>query len=320
MPYELDHRLVVGVASSALFDLTDSHHAFLQGLDHYRTYQEEHADEPLAPGVAFPFIERLLGLNDLAPADRPVEVFVLSKNDPVTGLRVMKSIEHHGLSISRAHFTEGTAPYAYIRALNISLFLSGNRADVDVAIALGHTAGVVLGSAAVGTSEPNDHAVRIAFDFDGVLAGDEAEQIYQSAGIEEFRVSEVEQRATPLNPGPLHAFVTALTRIQRLELAKLEADPSYVPRIRISIVTARDAPAHERAVTTLRAWGFKIDDAFFLGGVAKDRVLRVLQPHIFFDDQDIHLSPVADSVASVLIPSGIMNRPASPPTAALGAE
>lgn len=307
MPYELDHRLVVGVASSALFDLTASHEAFMQGLDHYRTYQDAHADEPLAPGVAFPFIQRLLALNDLSPADRLVEVFVLSKNDPVTGLRVMKSIEHHGLSISRALFTEGTAPYAYIRALNISLFLSGNRADVDEAIALDHSAGVVLGSAAVGARELDD-AVRIAFDFDGVLASDEAEQVFQASGIEEFRLNEVAQRATPLSPGPLHAFVTALTRIQRLELTRSEEDPTYHPRIRVSIVTARDAPAHERAITTLREWGFKVDDAFFLGGVAKDRVLRVLQPHIFFDDQVTHLSPVADAVASVLIPSGIMNR------------
>ncbi len=310
MPYELDHRLVVGIASSALFDLTESHAAFDQGLEYYRGYQDAHENEPLAPGVAFPFIKRLLALNDLSPNDRLVEVFVLSKNDAVTGLRVMRSIESHGLGITRAVFTEGKAPYDYVSALNISLFLSGNRTDVEQATALGLPAGVVLGSAAVGVhgAGADDGELRVAFDFDGVLASDESEQVFRRSGITEFHHNERLKRGTPLTPGPLRDFVTALTRIQEIERLRAGDDAAYIPRVRVSLVTARDAPAHERAVHTLREWGVKIDDAFFLGGVEKARVLRVLQPHIFFDDQRTHLDPVADAVASVLLPYGVANK------------
>ena len=95
MPYELENRLVVGVASSALFDLAESDDYFRKyGEDDYRRYQDKHIDDRLLPGVAFPFIQRLLGLNDLrADTDPVVEVIVLSKNDPSTGLRVLRSVK-----------------------------------------------------------------------------------------------------------------------------------------------------------------------------------------------------------------------------------
>lgn len=309
MPYELGHRLVVGVASSALFDLTESHRAFQKGLAAYRTYQDQHKDEPLAPGVAFPFVQRLLGLNDLSPADPLVEVFVLSKNDPVTGLRVMSSIASHGLPITRAVFTEGQAPFEYMSALHMSLFLSGNRDDVLGATALGFPAGLVLGAAAVGDFDPEDLSgeLRVAFDFDGVLADDESERVHQTQGLAAFQSNESAKKVTPHNPGPLQGFVLALTRIQQAERQHAADDAAYAPRVRVSIVTARNAPAHERAVNTLREWNVQVNDAFFLGGVEKARILRVLRPHIFFDDQRGHLDPVREDVASVLVPYGVMN-------------
>lgn len=309
MPYELEHRLVVGVASSALFDLTDSHAAFLEGLEAYQTYQEKHEEVPLRPGVAFPFVKRLLDLNDLSAGDPLVEVIVLSKNDPITGLRVMSSVAHHGLPISRAIFTEGQSPHRYMAELNMSLFLSGSRTDVESAISLGFPAGVVLGWTAVDDSTADDSPseLRVAFDFDGVLADDEAEKVFQSKGLEAFHMSERANRVAPHNPGPLHSFIIALKGIQEVERRRAIDNPDYIPRVRVSIVTARNAPAHERAVTTLRDWGVRVHDAFFLGGISKDRILRVLRPHIFFDDQRTHLEPVQDVVGCVLVPYGIAN-------------
>lgn len=311
MPYDLDSRLVIGVASSALFDLTDSHAAFKGGITAYRDFQKAHEDVPLEPGVAFPFIQRLLGLNDIAPVGDPlVEVFVLSRNDPVTGLRVMSSLEHHALPITRAIFTEGQSPYPYMEELNMSLFLSGNRADVDAAMALGFPSGLVLGTAAVGTDPSIDRGhgeLRVAFDFDGVLADDASEAVNQSEGLPAFQHLESTNKFTPHNPGPLHRFVQALSRIQRSEKAHAADDTDYVPRVRVSIVTARNAPAHARAVNTLREWKLIVNDAFFLGGVEKAKILRVLRPHIFFDDQHGHLDPVQHAVASVLVPYGVMN-------------
>ncbi|MFF3066086.1 5'-nucleotidase [Oerskovia sp. NPDC057915] len=339
-PYDLDHRLVVGVSSSALFDLSTSQRVFdEQGIEAYRAYQDRYRDRTLRRGVAFEFVQRLLSLNDLSPdaQDPLVEVFVLSKNDPSTGLRVMSSVAAYGLPISRAIFTQGLAPYAYIPALNISLFLSGDAGDVRRATTLGHPAGQVLGSAAVGhlaaagpTAEhppgapvtageaevaADDAAeLRVAFDFDGVLADDSAERIFQSDGLEQFHQYESARKVTEHHAGPILPFLRALSTIQRREDERVAEDPTYRPRVRVSIVTARSAPSHERAVNTLRSWGVTVNDAFFLGGADKGRVLRVLRPHIFFDDQRGHLDPVAREVASVLVPYGVTNEVTAVPS------
>lgn len=124
MPFDLTNRLVVGLASSALFDLSESDEVFRsKGEQVYREYQYENQDIPLKKGVAFPFIRRLLSLNKLNPNDPPVEVILLSRNDPDTGLRVMNSIEHYALPMTRAVFLQGTSPHIYIPAFNIELFL-----------------------------------------------------------------------------------------------------------------------------------------------------------------------------------------------------
>jgi len=184
MPYELDDRLVIGVASSAVFDLTDADHVFkTRGEEEYRKFQEANLGNPLPKGIAFPFIKRLLSINDLSPSDPLVEVVLLSRNDPDTGLRVMKTIEHYGLGITRAIFMQGRAPYEYIPALNIALFLSANKPDVEAAIRVGHPAGQVLDSKF--DDDDEDRTLRIAFDFDGVLAGDESEAVMQSSGLAE---------------------------------------------------------------------------------------------------------------------------------------
>lgn len=309
MAYDLERRLVVGVASSAVFDLSDSDSVFRQdGEEKYRNYQEENLHNPLPKGIAFPFVKRLLSLNDLSPnkADPLVEVVLLSRNDPDTGLRVMNTIAHYGLDITRAIFMQGKSPYEYIPAFNIALFLSANKPDVDAAIRIGYPAGQALDSAFQDDEE--DNTLRIAFDFDGVLAGDESEAVMQSSGLDKFHEHETLNVMQPHNPGPLQKFLVEMSKIQRIEEGYRNKHPDYKNRLRISIVTARNAPSHERALRTLKSWGVMANDAFFLGGVEKGKVLSVLKPHIFFDDQSGHLRSASSVVPSVHIPFGITNR------------
>ena len=312
MAYELENRLVIGLASSALFDLSESHKVFERdGEEAYRQYQEENLDEQLAPGVAFPFIKRLLSLNDLSEPDDPlVEVIVLSKNDPDTGLRVMRSIQTHGLPITRAVFMQGRSPHKFIPAFNMSLFLSANRDDVRQAMAAGHPAGQVLESDAV---DDDSRDLRLAFDFDGVLADDTSERVMQDDGLPGFHKYETANRATAHNPGPLRDLLVHINKIQTREEARHSEDRAYKPRVHVAIVTMRSAPSHERAVRSLKAWGVTVNDAFFLGGVDKGKVLEILKPHIFFEDQLGNLTNAARVAPSVYVPFGVMNEPAADP-------
>lgn len=306
MSYELSNKLVVGVASSALFDLTESDAVFKsEGESGYREYQAERLNTALEPGTAFPFIRRLLSLNDLRSKDEPlVEVIILSRNDPDTGLRVMHSIKHHKLDITRAIFMQGRSPYKFMGALEMSLFLSANPHDVREALGLGFAAGQVIGNS-VSTSDGND--LRIAFDFDGVLADDSSELIMQQSGLEAFQENEVMNVAVPMRKGRLADFLRNVNRIQAVEDDLKRADSGYNRRLHVAIVTARNAPAHERVVRTIQSWGLRVNDAFFLGGIDKGAVLRVLKPHIFFDDQLRNLTSAADAIPSVHIPFGSLN-------------
>lgn len=300
--------LTIGIASSALFDLTESDSIFReQGEAAYAAFQRAHADETLLPGVAFPFIRRLLSLNEIAQADQTlVDVIVLSRNSPDTGLRVLNSAAFHGLDVRGAIFTEGQSPYVYMSSLNMSLFLSADARDVKGAVALGFPAGQVLPSTAV--DDPHDHELRIAFDFDGVLADDSADSAFLDGGLDAFNSSEANQQRIPLPPGPLNRLLEAINRLQRLEDDLLAADADYQRRIRVSIVTARGVPSHARPVHSLEAWGLKVDNAFFMAGLPKHPVLAELRPHIFFEDHMDTAASAASSVPSVHIPFGYRNQ------------
>jgi 5'-nucleotidase len=305
MPFPIDDKLVIAVASSALFSLGKADLIFRQqGEEAYRAYQREHLDDVLAPGVAFPFIRRLLRLNDRMPELRPFEVILLSRNAPETGLRVFRSIAAHGLDISRAAFFSGGAPHRYIGAYGASLFLSANQEDVRAAVDAGQPAGLVLDSTC---ADDTDDELRVAFDFDGVIADDDAERVYQqSASLAAFHASETAQRWTPLHPGPLAGMLTKLARVQQIERQLAQQNSAYRRTLRTAIVTARSAPAHERVITTLSSWGITVDESFFMGGIEKRRVLEVMRPHLFIDDQLTHLT--ARGVPNVHIPFGITNR------------
>ncbi len=309
MAYPIDKKLVIATASSALFDLTESDKVYReQGVEKYRQHQRENEDSVLKPGVAFPLVRRMLRLNDGVPeVEAPVEVVLLSRNDPDTGLRVMNSIEAHKLPISRAVFVSGGNPFQYMNSLNASLFLSANVDDVRNAINRGLPAGRVFPTAF--TDKEDDVELRIAFDFDGVVADDSAEAVYRKDGLKAFQESESRLATEPLKKGPLARFFVEIGRLQRFEHDRRSKDRTYKPRLRTAIITARNAPAHKRVVTTLRDWGIEVDEVFFLGGIEKGRILSEFKPHIFFDDQLQHIEGVAGATPSAHVPFGVANEP-----------
>jgi len=307
MAYSLEGKLVVAVASSALFDLSESDRVFReQGEDAYREFQREREMETLPPGVALPFLRRLLSLNGADEQDRPVEVVLLSRNDPDTGARVFRSAHALGIEMERAVFTSGAAPWAYAESFGACLFLSANPDDVREAVRHGLPAGQVLENGS-SHDDPSDTELRIAFDFDGVLADDASERVYREGGLIAFRASEKALGNLALDAGPLQKLLVELGKIQAIEKLRKQKDPSYKPRLRTAIATARGAPAHQRVVTTLREWGLRVDQAFFLGGVEKNKVLELYRPHIFFDDQLAHAQPASRILPAVHVPFGIAN-------------
>lgn len=307
MAYNIDEKLVIGVASSALFRLDEADDIFRrEGIARYRQFQREHQNDVLKTGVAFPFIKRFLHLNEIFPEQHPVEVVLLSHNDPDTGARVMHSIRHYELPIQLAAFTTGDSPYAYIPAYNVALFLSANEQDVRQAAAQGFAAGQVLESAA--QDDADDAELRIAFDFDGVIADDSAELIYKKAGLEAFHIAENAFGAYPMPAGPLAGLMTQLARIRNMEDALLLENKDYKRFLKTAIVTARSAPADQRIAATLRQWDITVDQTFLLGGIDKGRALSILKPHIFFDDQrHPHLDSSSPYTPSVHIPFGALN-------------
>ena len=291
--------LVVAISSRALFDLDESHEVFEQkGLEAYAEYQVARENEFLQPGVAFPLVKKLLALNDDDINHQGVEVILMSRNSADSGLRIFNSIEHHGLNIERAVFTNGESPFRYMQAHDTQLFLSSHEEDVRRALKAGFAAALIL------PAEParsGHDQLRIAFDGDAVLFSDEAERVYQAEGLEAFAQQEKQRAATPLPGGPFKPLLQALQRIQ-------SAYPIDNNPIRTALVTARSAPAHKRVILTLRAWGIRIDEALFLGGKPKGPFLAAFGADIFFDDQQVHCDSARQHVPTGHVPHGIRNQ------------
>lgn len=299
MVASLDDQLVVAISSRALFDFEEENRVFEQANDQaYMALQWERMAQPANPGVAFELVRKLLAFN-LANESR-VEVVVLSRNDPVSGLRVYHSAQSHGLSIQRGVFTRGQSPYRYLRPLSAHLFLSANAQDVDQALEAGFPAAHVYPhSAKAGNRHPQE--LRIAFDGDAVLFSDEAEQVYQSRGLDAFVTHEQQQARNPLPPGPFKPLLQALHSLRQ------KPNPAGM-KIRTALVTARSAPAHERAIRTLMNWQIEIDEAFFLGGLDKGGFLKEFEPDFFFDDQTRHCESAALAGPTGHVRSGIVNQ------------
>jgi 5'-nucleotidase len=299
MPSTLDGRLVVAISSRALFDFEEENRVFEAGDDRaYMQLQLQRVEEPARPGVAFSLVNKLLAFNGDAEQRQRVEVVILSRNDPVSGMRVFRSAQHYGLPVERGVFTRGESPWRYLRPLAANLFLSTNEADVRQALAAGVPAARVYpDSARASAAHPDE--VRIAFDGDAVLFSDEAERVYQSQGLVAFQSHERDRAGTPLAPGPFKPLLEALHRLQREPVAGM--------RLRTALVTARSAPAHERAIRTLMAWQIDVDEAMFLGGLPKGSFLREFEPDFFFDDQTGHIENAALHVPAGHVASGVSN-------------
>ncbi len=316
MSASLEGKLVVAISSRALFDFEEENLVFEQGQGQqrdraYMELQLQRLEVPAKPGVAFSLVRKLLAFNqapELAttdpdppvgkPVSQPVEVVILSRNDPVSGMRVFRSAKHYGLAIQRGSFTRGQPPWRYLRPLHANLFLSAHLSDVRAALLAGVPAAQVYPRSAH-ASQAHPSQVRIAFDGDAVLFSDEAERVYQAQGLSAFQQHETEKAAQPLLAGPFKPLLAALHRLQQ------EGTPSM--RIRTALVTARSAPAHERAIRTLMNWNIEIDEAMFLGGLAKGEFLREFEPDFFFDDQTGHIESAARHVPSGHVASGISN-------------
>ena len=290
--------LIIGVSSRALFDLRESHRLFeTRGLEAYADYQVANEDRLLEPGVAFPLVKKLLALNEDGMDHPRVEVILLSRNSADTGLRIFNTIEHFGLNIERAAFTNGVSPYKYMEAYGADLLLSTNADDVRKALEQGYAAATILPGSA---SSQNQGQLRIAFDGDAVIFSDEAERVFQEHGLETFSDSERDAANQPLSGGPFKGVLEALHKIQ-------SAFPIDDNPIRTALVTARSAPAHKRVVLTLREWGIRIDEALFLGGRSKGEFLKAFGADIFFDDQQVHIESAREHVPSAHVPNGIVN-------------
>jgi 5'-nucleotidase len=307
MAYPIDKKFVITVTTSALFDMKESDEVFrTQGIKEYKKYQESHIDDTLAKGVAFPFIRRILTLNEAFPDECPVEVVLFSKNSPDAGLRALRSIAKYGLNITRSLFTSGFPNFQYLPAYNSTLFLTSNPVDTKAAIDAGYAAGTVLNKDII--DDEDDRELRLGFDFDSVVADDSSETFYKTHNdILEYFQHEKALSSSPLAEGPLGDLLRKIAFFQKKELKKRASDPTYQPILKTSIITARNAPAHERVVTTLKEWDIDVDQVFFLGGIEKGRILDILKPHLFFDDQMLHLEHLVD-IPAVHIPFGIANK------------
>ncbi|MBT9488378.1 MAG: 5'-nucleotidase [Rubrivivax sp.] len=298
MPSTLDGRLVVAISSRALFDFEEENHVFEASDDHaYMQLQLARLEQPARPGVAFSLVRKLLAFNEAGTPPR-VEVVILSRNDPVSGMRVFRSAQHFGLPIERGVFTRGQSPWRYLKPLAANLFLSANEADVRSALAAGVPAARVATHAAH-ASEAHPHEVRIAFDGDAVLFSDEAERVFQQQGLGAFQHHEREHAALPLAAGPFKPLLQALQQLQH--------SPGQTMRLRTALVTARSAPAHERAIRTLMDWHIEVDEAMFLGGLPKGAFLREFEPDFFFDDQTGHVESAAGHVPAGHVAAGVSN-------------
>ena len=323
MAANLDGQLVVAISSRALFDFEEENRVFETGHAQepaagakkdaaYMKLQLDRLDVPAKPGVAFSLVKKLLAFNDApevqneagsaAPShpasNQRVEVVILSRNDPVSGMRVFRSAQHYGLKIERGTFNRGEAPWRYLKPLHANLFLSAHLSDVRDALAAGVPAAQVYPHSAR-ASEAHPNEVRIAFDGDAVLFSDEAERVFQAQGLSAFQQHERDKAAQPLLAGPFKPLLEALHRLQQVGTSRM--------RIRTALVTARSAPAHERAIRTLMDWNIEVDEAMFLGGLAKGAFLREFEPDFFFDDQTGHVNSAAEHVPAGHVASGVSN-------------
>ena len=313
MAVDFSNTLIVAISATALFDLTESENCLLQLLEQrptsaikeFRDYMTERENDPLSIGAGYPLIKALLNLNDYCNTDGTeleveaplVEVVIVSKSSPDTGIQVLNAILEHGLNISRSAFISGSLVAPYIQDFNVDLFLTTNRDDAQQVADANICACAILDATPVNTYELDTNQLRIAFDGDAVLFDDSGELLYKQKGLRAFHDRETQMRDLPIEKGPYAELLIKLSKLQE----RLPAGLKYSP-VKIALVTARNAPADLRAIKTLREWGVNVDMAFFLGGLEKTAVLRTFAPHIFFDDSIKHIDAARSFIPTALVP------------------
>ena len=313
MPFNLKETLVIGISATALFDLSESDKLFQDefkkdpdnAIETYRKHMLENEEKKLEEGIGFPLVKALLNLNKYQKSDEPplVEVVVMSRNSPETGIRVLNAIRNIGLNITRSAFTAGESSADYLEAFDVDLFLTTNENDAQKVIDSRVCASAVLSTPPEYKCEIPEDQVRIAFDGDAVLFDESSELVYKDQGMKAFHENESTSQNVPMNEGPFANFLKKLSKLQERLPMKVEFSP-----VRIALVTARNSPSDLRVIKTLRHWGVYVDEAFFLGGVEKSNILKAFKAHIFFDDQDVHLK-----TSSLIVPSGKVLYPSSSP-------
>ena len=296
----MSSKLVVGISSRALFDLSDSHQIFEnEGIEAYREYQIQNENEVLEPGDAFNLVTKILKINNFYKFNDRIEVILLSRNTADTGLRVFNSIEAHNLNITRAVFCGGESPYKYVKAFGVDLFLSSSKDDVKMAIENNVPSARIISTKA-SKKMKGDNILKIAFDGDSVIFSDESEKVFEEEGLKAFLDNERKKKSM-LKAGPFKSFLVELNKLQS------ELDSETSP-IRTALVTARSAPSHKRVIKTLRKWGVRIDESLFLGGMNKTEFLQSFKADIFFDDQQKNINDASAKVTAAHVPFGIKNK------------
>jgi len=304
MPLDLSDTLVVGISATALFDLGEADAVFRSryredketAMAEYRKYMLERENDPLKDGTGMPLVKALLELNKYQPeGESPlIEVVVMSRNSPETGIQVLNNIRRNRLHISRHAFTGGESVIDYLDAYDVDLFLTTNINDAQKVIDGFACAAAIVKKPPEDLAKITEGQVRIAFDGDAVLFDESSEIVYKAEGLRGFHKNEDSKQDVPMNEGPYATLLKKLARLQERLPFSIEFSP-----VRIAIVTARNAPAEMRVIKTLRQWGVYVDEVFFLGGLEKSKILKAFRAHIFFDDHDLHLEE-----ASKFVPSG----------------
>jgi len=309
MAYPIDEKFVIAVSASALFDTSEEEKVFEErGLEAYKKFQKENENKIYGKGQAFDFISRFLGINDFLKEEKPAEVVLFTRNSLDIGGRLMKSIQKYGLNIERTCFSSGDFLYDYLPSFNACLFLSCNEEHTHAALKAGYAAGTVLRKDQTDEIQSTtDNSVEFAFDFDGVLANDEAEKRYRDNNrqLDTYLQNESKDAYIPLGEGPLKPLMEQIAKLQKIEEEKFRKDKTYKKIIKTALITARNAPADLRVHTTLKELGIKMDMAFFMGGVDKSRVINIMRPQIFFDDDIRNLENLSNVVA-VHVPYGVV--------------
>jgi 5'-nucleotidase len=304
---------VVALSASALFDMRESDAVFQAEQEAgFIRYQIANEDKILRAGSAMPVAKALLAAQAILKDAPKVKLLVMSHNHPSASPRVMRSAAEHKLPIERASFVGGDALGPYLLAERVDLFLSCNERDVRAALHDGIAAAMLVDCAEEYNLEEDE--LRVAFDFDSVLASDTSERFFHEHPAEYFR-HEAELKKVPLEPGPFAPILRWMSLLQKA----VKASGAHF-RVRTAVVTARNQAAMERVIYTMRDWGVDVDQAHFLGRDPKDAILRAFRPHIFFDDQ---LKNVTGAVPGGHVPYGFKNEgnkatPSPAPAASTG--